>query len=62
VTAPDPLPGIDDELLAAGEEVLDFLDQLDDLDDCCECDDCLAPEEEPAVRPMVTLQPRSEFL
>jgi hypothetical protein len=53
VTASDPLPGMD-ELCAE-------LAALDDLDDCCECDDCLAPAEE-AVRPMVTLQPRGEFL
>lgn len=33
-----------------------------DLDDRCECDDCLGLDEEPAVRPMVTLLPRSEFL
>jgi hypothetical protein len=32
VTAPDPLPGIDDDLLAAGDDALAFLDQLDDLE------------------------------
>jgi hypothetical protein len=53
VTAPDPLPGMD--------ELCDELAARDDLDDCCECGDCLALVEE-SVRPMVTLQPRSEFL
>jgi hypothetical protein len=51
VTAPDPLPGMD--------ELCDELAALDDLDDRCECDDCLAPE---PGRPMVTLQPRSYYL
>jgi hypothetical protein len=50
VTAPDPLPGMD--------ELCDELAALDDPD-ACECDDCLAPE---PGRPMVTLQPRGEFL
>jgi hypothetical protein len=53
VIAPDPLPGMD--------ELCDELAALDDLNDPCECDDCLALAEEP-VRPMVTLQPRSDYL
>jgi hypothetical protein len=86
VTAPEPLPGIDDELLAAGEHdacmqwlmersglsvdgVLDLVAVYGDLDTAvevvqqieadCGCDDCLALAQE---APMVTLQPRSEFL
>jgi hypothetical protein len=51
VTAPDPLPGMD--------ELCDALAALDGLDDCCGCGDCLALAQE---APMVTLQPRSEFL
>jgi hypothetical protein len=54
VTAPDPLPGMD--------ELPIELAALDDPDDCCECDDCLALAQEAAGRPMVTLQPRGEFL
>jgi hypothetical protein len=54
VTAPDPLPGID-ELCAE-------LAALDDLDYCCECGDCLALAEEEPGRPMVTLQPNGRYL
>jgi hypothetical protein len=53
VTTPDPLPGMD--------ELCDELATLDDLDGCG-CDDCLALAQEAAGRPMVTLQPGSDYL
>jgi hypothetical protein len=52
VTAPDPLPGMD--------ELCDELAALDDPDGPCGCDDCLGSE--PVGRPMVTVIPRSEYL
>jgi hypothetical protein len=41
---------------------LPTLAALDDEQPDCECDDCLAPAPEAVGRPMVTLQPRGEYL
>jgi hypothetical protein len=59
----DPLADCPDGVALCDAAVtLPTLAALDDLDDCCECDDCLALAQEAAGRPMVTLQPRGEYL
>jgi hypothetical protein len=57
-----PCLGLGEHRDCCCDRVAQAADDLDDERPDCECDDCLALAEEPAVRTMVTLQPRSEFL